>query len=421
MPEGELVFNLDFCMQRINLRPEGKPRMKLILYVMMVFSFLGADRIVFAQDGSASEKLAGSYNAFGLKLLAQTRQNFPGKNVFLSPVGLAFALDMAANGAQGETMRQIMATLELTNVLSADVENKALFEHLLKADPKVMLEIANSLWTAEDAKIKAPFLDAARYVYQAEVSSVNFNNPATAKIINDWCSEHTHGKIPKMVEPPLEENRLIILDAIYFKGDWTTPFDKQLTRDLPFTLANGQKVNHPRMSRTGEFQYSENDEFQAVCLPYAGHAFSMYVFLPKKSVADFLQNLTAENLRQEITQLHSQKGTVELPRFKLENEYNLKPVLATMGMPAAFTRQANFSGISDERLYIGWIKQKTYVEVDEAGTEAAAVTGIGFRAMAVRREEPPFQMVIDRPFFLMIRDKQSGAILFLGAILDPRS
>jgi serpin B len=223
-----------------------------------------------------------------------------------------------------------------------------------------------------------------------------------------------------MVEPPLGENRLIILDAIYFKGDWTEQFDKKLTRDLPFTLGNGQTVTHPRMSRTEDFEYYEDDAFQAVRLPYAGRAVSMFVFLPKKSLDEFLQNLTIGNWEQWITQLRSRKGTVELPRFKLENDYDLKGVLEAMGMPAAFTRQANFQSISDEPLYIGWVKQKTYVDVNEEGTEAAAVSGIGMRAMAVMRGPPPFWMIVDRPFFLAIRDNQSGAMLFLGAIVDPR-
>jgi serine protease inhibitor len=394
--------------------------MKFILHVLMVFSFLAADTVAFAQTNSAGEKIAGAYNDFGLKLLAQTRQSVPGKNVFLSPVGLAFALSMAANGAQGETLRQITATLQLEGAPDLNEANLALLEHLSKLDAKIKLEIANSLWTARDAEIKAPFLAAARQFYQAEVSSVDFNNPATAQKINDWCSDHTHGKIPKMVQPPLGENRLILLDAIYFKGDWTVPFDKKLTHDLPFTLAGSQTVTHPRMSRAGEFEYYEDDAFQAVCLPYAGRAVSMYVFLPKKSLDEFLQSLTPENWRQWLTQFRSQKGALELPRFKLENEYSLKEVLAALGMPAAFTRQANFHGISDESLYIDWIRQKTYVDVNEEGTEAAAVTGIGFRAAAIMREPPPFRMVVDRPFFLAIREDQSGAILFLGAIMDPR-
>jgi serpin B len=395
--------------------------MKLILQGLLVFCFLAADGMAFAQMNSAVEKVAGSYNAFGLKLLAQTRQSVPGKNVFLSPAGLAFALSMAANGAQGETLRQMMATLQLeAGAPDLNEANQALLEQLSKLDAKIKLEIANSLWTARDAKINASFLAGSWQYYQAEIASVDFGNPATAQKINDWCSDHTHGKIPIMVQPPLDANRLILLDAIYFKGDWVVPFDKKLTRDLPFTPGNGQTVTHPRMSRTGDFEYYEDDAFQAVRLPYAGREVGMFVFLPKKGLDEFLQTLTMENWRQWITQLRSRKGTVELPRFKLENEYDLKGVLEALGMTAAFTRQANFHRISDEPLYIDWVKQKTYVDVNEEGTEAAAVSGIGVMASAVRREPPPFRMVVDRPFFLAIRDNQSGAILFLGAIVDPR-
>jgi serpin B len=395
--------------------------MKLLLHGLLVFCFLAVDTVAFAQTNSAVEKIAGCYNEFGLKLLAQTRQSVPGRNVFLSPAGLAFALSMAANGAQGETLRQILAALQLeTGAPDLNQANQALLEHLSRLDPKIKLEIANSLWTAQDAKIKPAFLAGSRQSYQAEVASVDFDNPATAQKINGWCSDHTHGKIPKMVQPPLDANRLIVLDAIYFKGDWTVPFDKMRTRDLPFTLGNGQTVTHPRMSRTGDFEYYEDDAFQAVRLPYAGRAVSMYVFLPKKTLDEFLQNLTPENWRQWIMQLGFRKGTVELPRFKLENEYDLKETLKALGMPVAFTRQANFHGISDEPLYIDWVKQKTYVDVNEEGTEATAVTGIGMRAMVVRREPPPFRMVVDRPFFLAIRENQSGAMLFLGAIVDPR-
>jgi serpin B len=341
--------------------------------------------------------------------------------VFISPAGLAFALSMAANGAEGETLRQIFATLQLEGGMpDLNEANLALLEHLSNLNAKIKLEIANSLWTAQDAIIKPAYLDAGRKFYQAEVASVDFRNPATAQKINAWCSDHTHGKIPKMVEPPLDANRLILLDAIYFKGDWTVPFDKKLTRDLPFTLGNGQTVTHPRMSRTGDFAYYEDDVLQAVRLPYAGGEVSMYVFLPRKSLDDFLQKLTVENWRQWTSQLRSRKGTVELPRFKLENEYDLKQSLTIMGMPLAFTPRANFLGMSDQPLYIGWVKQKTYVDVNEEGTEAAAVSGIGMRAMAVRREGPPFRMVVDRPFVLAIRDNQSGVMLFLGAILDPR-
>ena len=173
------------------------------------------------------------------------------------------------------------------------------------------------------------------------------------------------------------------------------------------------------MSRTGKFRYLEQDAFQAVELPYSDGAVSMFVFLPKGRLDAFLGVLTAENFEQWTMRMESRKGTLELPRFKLENEYNLKDVLRPMGMSLAFTSRADFSAMSDEPLYISWVKQKTYVDVNEQGTEAAAVTGIGVMALAARMEPPPFHMVVDHPFFLAIRERQTGLILFLGAIFDP--
>jgi serpin B len=214
--------------------------------------------------------------------------------------------------------------------------------------------------------------------------------------------------------------RLIVLDAIYFKGMWLRPFDRTATRDLPFTLPGGQTVQHPRMVQTGEFSYREDDTFQAVQLRYAGGDICMDVFLPKGGLDEFLRTCTAENFEQWTGRMESRRGTLELPRFKLQNEYNLKPILAAMGMPLVFAPQADFSGISSERLYIGWVKQKTYVDVNEEGTEAAAVTGIGAEAMGIRREPPPFRMVVDHPFLVALRDRKTGLILFLGVISDPR-
>jgi serpin B len=342
--------------------------------------------------------------------------------VFLSPAGLAIALSMAADGAGGDTLREMKAAMQLpASMPDLNQANEGLLKLLSGLNAKIKLEIANSLWAANEAKIIPAYVDVIRESYLGEISSVDFRNPATADKINGWVSDRTHGKIKKMVEPPLAGDRLILLDAIYFKGDWIVPFDKKLTHDLPFTLAAGQTVTHPRMSRAGEFEYFENDAFQAVRLPYAGREVSMHVLLPKKGLDEFLPTLTPENWRQWTRQLQPRKGTVEFPRLKLENDYDLKNILEALGMRLAFTRQADFHAISDEGLYINWIQQKTYVDVNEQGTEAAAVTGIGFHAAVVHREPPPFNMIVDRPFFMAICDNLTGAILFLGAIVDPRS
>jgi serpin B len=369
------------------------------------------------------DAVARAYNRFGFELLAQARQKAAGMNVFLSPAGLAFALSMVQNGAKGETLQQMAATLQVKDIAQVDLNtaNKALLDRLTSLDPKLKLEIANGLWTDKNAVIEPEFAAVNKSAFNAEVFSADFKDPAFVKTINDWVSDHTDGKIPQMMQGPLDPMlRLIVLDAIYFKGAWLDPFDRGRTRDLPFTLAGGLAVQHPRMVRSGEFSYCEDDAFQAVELPYAGGEVSMDVFLPKGSLDEFLRTFTAENFEQWTGRMESRRGTLELPRFKLQNEYDLKGVLAAMGMPLAFTRQANFSGISQERLYISWVKQKTYVDVNEEGTVAAAATGIGARASMVRREPPAFRMVVDHSFLVVLRERKSGLILFLGAISDPR-
>jgi serpin B len=327
------------------------------------------------------------------------------------------------NGAQGETLRQIMATLETGDIPLAqwNETSKALLDHLLKLDPKIKLDIANALWIDQEASIKPDFISVNRRDYDAEVASGNFQDPATVKKINDWVSARTHEKIQAVLEPPLDPRlRLILLDAIYFKGDWLAPFDTNLTRDLPFTLGNGQTVQHPRMSRQDHFGYCEETNFQAVELPYAGGDVSMFVFLPKGGLDEFLKGFTEADFEAAIPRMRTREGTVELPRFKLENDYDLTGVLPSMGMPLAFTTRADFRGISENPLFIGFVKQKTYVAVNEQGTEAAAATSIGMRPSVVFREPPPFHFVVDRPFFMAIRERQTGLILFLGSISDPR-
>src|SRR5665213_3273982 len=380
--------------------------MKLIL---SLFLLLGLSA------GAQTNPVASSYNAFGFKLLAQLRRSNPNQNIFISPPGVGFALSMVANGAKGETLRQISAVLQLDNTADLNAANHALLEE--KLGPKIKLEIANGLWTS--TSLKPTFVAATLQAYQAELATVTFQDPQTVNAINDWVSKQTHGKITEMVQAPLESMlRLIVMNAIYFKGDWAVPFSPKQTHDKPFTLDNGQTISQPRMSWTGDFEYYENEVFQEVRLPYADGEASLGIILPRKNLKDLLRTSIPNGWGGPM---HLRKGTVELPRFKLKNSYNLNDALKTLGMPLAFTRQADFRGISTKGLYIGWVKQKTFVEVNEQGTEAAAVTGIGMEAMAVHREPPPFRMVVDRPFMVALLEKKTGLILFLGAIVDPRS
>jgi serpin B len=371
-----------------------------------------------------AERAARADNAFGFKLLAETRKALPGRNVFQSPVGMALALAMAGNGARGQTLQQMAGTLHLAGVAPAEwnAGNKMLLDHLLALDPKITLEIANSLWTQAGGQIQPDFISSCQKSYRAEVDAVDFRNPATVKKINDWVSQSTHGKITSLFDPPLSPDlRLILVDAIYFKGSWETPFDKKLTRDQPFTVRAGQTVAHPRMSRKERMSYLESAGFQAVMLPYASRQASLCVFLPKENLDKFLPDLTPENWEKWMAQFRLREGTLELPRFKLDNKYELNGELKALGMPRAFSREAEFGGISAEPLLISQVLQKTFVEVNEEGTEAAAASGVGMRALAVRTPtEPPFTMIVDRPFYVAIRENQTGTILFHGAIEDPQ-
>jgi serpin B len=391
--------------------------MKHILALAMALTLMGARADV------KTDAVAAAYNRFGLELLAQTRHAVQSKNYFLSPAGLAFALAMVENGAKGETLRQFAATLQGNGISLDDLNaaNKALLDLLTSSDPKLKLEIANGMWTDKNALLEPEFVAANKSFYNAQVFNADFQDRDTVKTINDWVSAQTDGKITQMVQAPLDPMlRLIVLDAVYFKGQWANPFDPKQTKELPFTLAGGDVVKNSRMVKSGKFRYFENDDFQAVDLPYAGEGFSMEVFLPKKTLDDLFKNFTAEQFQQWTKQMELRGGILELPKFKLQNEYELKPVLSVMGMQQAFTPEADFRGISKERIYISRIEQKTYVDVNEEGTEAAAVTGIFATRSAAVAELRPFYMDVNHPFLMAIYERKTGLILFLGAIMDPR-
>lgn len=215
---------------------------------------------------------------------------------------------------------------------------------------------------------------------------------------------------------------MFLINAIYFKGKWMNEFDKSQTADQPFTLADGRQKQHPMMSQRGDYRYTENQQFQAVSLPYGKGRTSLYVFLPKpnSNLADFQKTLTAENWQTWMKTFSKREGSIQLPRFKMEYEIQLKKSLSALGMGIAFDPlKADFSNLSETSTRIDEVKHKTFVEVNEEGTEAAAVTSIGIRATSAQMEVAPFSMTVDRPFFCAIRDNKTGEILFMGEIVNP--
>lgn len=377
-----------------------------------------------------NKQLIAANTRFAFKLFAALVQQDSGANIFISPASVALALAMTYNGARGETAQAMARTLEFGE-LSLDALNQAnaqLKATLAQQQPHVALAIANSLWARQGIEFSPEFMQRNTEFYAAEIVELDFGDPGAVKRINDWVRRQTNDKITKITDKISGAAILFLINAIYFKGDWTKPFDKEQTRPGSFTLLDGQQKQHPMMSQSGEYRYFEDDDVQAISLPYADGRLSMYIFLPapQSSLAAFQTTLSDTSWDTWMDQFRTKEGRIVLPRFRLEYEVTLNQALSAIGMAIAFAPQdADFSGMlvpdaAGPTLYIDEVKHKTFVEVNEEGTEAAAVTAVMMTrsSFTVKRT---FSMVVNRPFFCAIRDDQSGAILFMGSISEPKS
>lgn len=371
-------------------------------------------------------KTVESSNKFGFKLFSEVLKNDRGeKNIFISPSSVAIALAMTYNGASGSTQQAMAKTLELQGMNLPEINSSyaaALKQLLDNSDAKVQLKIANSLWANQDVSFAPDFLKRTQEFYQAKVSNLNFKDAAASNIINNWVKENTNGKITKIVEKIEPDQVLFLINAIYFKGNWSNEFDKKQTAPHPFYITSGRRKQHPMMSQEGDYKYYESEQFQAVSLPYGKDGkISFYIFLPKQNsnLKAFYHNLNVENWEKWMTQFNKQKGFIRLPRFKTDYDITLNDALKSLGMEEAFSNKANFSGMG-KNFAISQVKHKTFVEVNEEGTEAAAATSVGIVATSMRDEPEPFRMIVDRPFFCAIRNNQTGSVLFMGSIIEPQ-
>lgn len=374
------------------------------------------------------ERLIAATSRFAFKLYKQVLKQGTAKNVFVSPSSVILALAMTYNGAEGETRQAMAHALEIEG-LSLDEVNRAfadLQSMLGSADPKLQLKIANSLWAKKGVSLKVDFIQRSKEHYAAEVTNLDFENPTAPATINAWVRNNTDNRIEKVVDRISPDKILFLINAIYFKGQWRNRFEKAKTREEDFNLADGRQKKLPMMSQSGKYNYYKGKDFQAVSLPYGTGRISMYVFLPDKSTTldQFERNLTAENWETWMNSFREAPGEVMLPRFKIEYEVELNDALKALRMAEAFDpHRANFSGIAQlsqaERIYISEVKHKTFAEVNEEGTEAAAVTSVGMTVTSVQLPQENFVMKVDRPFFLAIRDNLTGAVLFMGSIVDP--
>lgn len=372
------------------------------------------------------DRLVASSTSFGFNLFDRLAKQDPNKNIFISPSSVAIALSMTYNGASGETQEAIAKALELQNIKIDEINdyNRNIQELLANGDTNVELNIANSLWARKDIALEQTFLNKVKEFYQAEISNLDFKDSNAANTINAWVKKNTKDKIDKIVDRIEPDSMLFLINAVYFKGKWEAPFEKSLTKPQPFTLADGTKIQHPAMSRSGEYRYYDAPTFQAISLPYGTGRFSMEIFLPKakSNLLEFQKQLTTKNWQEWSTKFTRKEGLIQLPRFKVEYETSLKSALQNMGMAIAFdSDKADFRNLSTVKAFIGEVKHKTFVEVNEEGTEAAAATSIEMKVTSASpSEETPFQMIVDRPFFFTISDRQTGTIIFMGAIQNPK-
>ncbi|MEJ2721847.1 MAG: serpin family protein [bacterium] len=372
--------------------------------------------------------VAEANTRFGLNLLGALRAAGEGHegNLFVSPLSVSIALAMTYNGASGETAEAMARVLGFSHLDVGALNNAmagltATLEH---GDSLVQLTIANSLWGRQGFSFSELFLDRNREYYGAEVATLDFDSPDAPAAINRWVSDATKGMITKIVDQIPPEVVLELINAIYYKGRWQKEFDAARTRQLPFHLATGDSVNVPMMSQSGSYRYMAGEGFQAVRLPYGEGEIAMYVFLPDAppGLDALLGSLDGDTWSKWMSAFHKRDGNVLLPRFKTKYECLLNGPLKAMGMAIAFEAgRADFSGMTSQpaNLFISSVLHKAVVEVNEEGTEAAAVTEITIGVTAAIPEEKPFRFVADHPFFFVIRDDGTGTVLFLGIINSP--
>jgi serpin B len=371
-----------------------------------------------------SQEILRASNQFGFEMLQKTFEKDGDNNLMISPLSISQALSMTYNGAAGETKKAFEDMLHFTGQSTNEVNQAALdlTTALLNVDPKVNISIANSIWYRDNYSVEPDFINTNQHYYNAEVSALNFADPKSKDIINNWVDTNTKHKIGKIVDNINPEDVMFLINAIYFKGDWKTQFEKSNTEEKAFYLADGSSKMVDMMHLESDFSVYVGSKYAAIELPYGQGNYSMMILLPSddSSLGELVNQLDNEKWNTLIQNLEEPSGwDVELPKFKFEYENALNDELSDLGLGIAFSDLADFTGINTNGgLAISRVKHKTYIEVDEEGTEAAAATSVVVGITSVGPNTNTFY--IDHPFLFVIKEKYTNAILFMGTLSDPR-
>ncbi len=364
--------------------------------------------------GSEGKIVTGS-NDFAFDLFRTGNLSQHKANVFISPLSASMALGMTANGANGATYDEMRTALRLDGATREDVDGgyKSLITLLRGLDPQTNFTIANSIWYERTFPFNTSFLDESKTYFDAQVQALDFLSPSAVGNINSWVSAQTNDKIKTILEGIDPAEVMFLVNAIYFKGSWQKQFDKSKTVDAPFHAADGTTATVPMMSRDAGVQSTATAEYSAVDLPYGNSAFTMTVVLPTGDIDAFSESFDQAKWNSLVSSLHDSGLQVYLPRFRIEWKRELNDDLKSLGMRLAFADGADFTRMSPRglELVITEVLQKTFVDVDEEGTEAAAVTSVGVGLTSL-----PASFRADRPFLVVIRERFSGTILFIGKI-----
>ncbi|MCP4726464.1 MAG: serpin family protein [bacterium] len=371
---------------------------------------------------TAEMDLIGSANTFSVKLFKKIN-TYGGSvdNVFISPLSVSYALGMTYNGADSETKDAIADVLDFSGLSETEINDsyRSLIDLLTDLDENVEFSIANSIWYRDEFPVETPFLNTCSDYFLAEVSGLDFSQPSAVTTINNWVEDETNGKITDLVAPPIDPLTVMyLINAIYFNGSWTTQFEPENTIAGDFNLRNGSIKTVDMMNLNEYFNTASGSNFEILELPYGGKAFSMAIILPDRDtdVYSVLNDLTADELDNILSNTVRREMMVTIPRFKLKYELEMDDVLKALGMGIAFMPgTADFSRINpNEALFISKVKHKSFVDVNEEGTEAAAATSV-----EISLTSAPEQFIADRPFLFIIRETLSNTIVFMGKIVEP--
>lgn len=384
------------------------------------------DEEIFKLDLDAkSAQLIEADNAFGLEIFQNIRKKTNEENIMISPLSISVAFAMAYNGADSETKAEMEKALKLNGLTTEQINNsyKMLINGLQSLDKDVVFEIANAIFYADGFSVKNDFLNTNKNIYDAEIEKLNFNSVLSVQHINNWVANKTHDKITSIIGQLSPDDRMVLLNAIYFNGIWTNKFDENGTQKLSFIKTDGTRTEVPMMKKEETLDYTSNSLFSAIKMPYGTGQYNMVVMLPENDInsQDLIDELSSENWKNWMNNFEQKNPVViTMPRFKYAFETKLNNVLKEMGMEKAFQPKiADFSKMSDEDLYISSAIHKSFIDVNENGTEAAAVTSITMSTTSIGIEPPKTYFNVNRPFIFAITEKDTNAILFIGEVQNP--